>query len=210
MLITFEGLDFSGKTTQANLLLARLRGRGEVVHFIREPGGTPVSERVRTLLLDRSTPDIHPIAELFLFSASRIQLVNEVILPAIRRGETIVCDRYHDSTTAYQGYGRGISLEAVRTINRLATEGIDPDVTLLIDIPLDEIERRRTAAGLPADRMESGGRSFYERVRAGYLELARSEPARILRLDGVAPVEEISRRIWGIVEPRLLPPGRHP
>jgi dTMP kinase len=203
MLITFEGLDFSGKTTQANLLLATLRGRGEVVHFIREPGGTPISERVRELLLDRSFPEMDHTAELFLFSASRIQLVSEVILPALRRNEVVLCDRYHDSTTAYQGYGRGVSLEAIRGINRLATSGVDPDLTLLIDIPVEEIERRKTAAGLTFDRMESGGRAFYERVREGYLALARTEQHRIVCLDGRAPVEEIAQRIRQHVEPRL-------
>ncbi len=196
MFVTFEGLDFSGKTTQANRLISRLKAQGKVVQFIREPGGTFISERVREILLDKRYLEMSGTAELFLFSASRTQLVHEVILPALKRGETVICDRYHDSTTAYQGYGRGIDLKAVRQINVLATAGLDPDLTLLIDISVDEIERRKTAAGLSFDRMESAGRLFYERVRAGYLEIARAEPRRFVRVDGMAPPDRVEEEVW--------------
>lgn len=203
MFITFEGLDFSGKTTQAKRLIERLRAAGQTVQFIREPGGTRISERIRTLLLDKDFPEMSETAELFLFSASRTQLVREVILPALRRGETVVCDRYHDSTTAYQGYGRGLDREAVHLINRFATLGVNPDITILIDIPIDEIERRKKAAGLAFDRMESSGREFYERVRNGYHELAGKEK-RFVLVNGVQHVDDVERELWNAVQQQCL------
>jgi dTMP kinase len=203
MFITFEGLDFCGKTTQAKLLAERLRGLGRVVQSIREPGGTRISESVREILLDRNRRELSPLAELFLFSASRTQLVLEVIVPARRRGEIVICDRYYDSTTAYQGYGRGLDLEAVRMINRIATVGMDPDVTILVEVSVEEIERRKSAAGMTFDRMESSGREFYQRVKDGYIDIAEKERARFVRVDGMAPIETVERTIWHSVEERL-------
>jgi dTMP kinase len=202
MFITFEGLDFSGKSTQATLLVERLKKANQVVHFLREPGGTKISERIRDILLDKTHVEMTEAAELLLFSASRTQLVAEVIVPALQRGEVVVCDRYYDSTTAYQGYGRGFNLEAVHHINKIATAGTDPDLTILVDIPVDEIERRKAAAGMAFDRMESAGRDFYERVRKGYMEIARSEPDRFVRIDGLAPIKDVSAQIWQAVEQR--------
>ena len=202
MFITFEGLDFSGKSTQANLLVERLKKAKHVVHFLREPGGTKISERIREILLDRSHLEMTEAAELLLFSASRTQLVAEVIVPALQRGEIVVCDRYYDSTTAYQGYGRGFNLEAVRHINKIATAGTDPDLTILVDIPVDEIERRKAAAGMTFDRMESAGREFYERVRKGYLDIARNEPDRLVLVDGLASIDAVKTQVWQAVERR--------
>lgn len=202
MFITFEGLDFSGKSTQANLLVERLKKAKHVVHFLREPGGTKISERVREILLDRSHLEMTEAAELLLFSASRTQLVAEVIVPALQRGEIVVCDRYYDSTTAYQGYGRGFNLEAVRHINKIATAGTDPDLTILVDIPVEEIERRKAAAGMTFDRMESAGREFYERVRKGYLDMARNEPDRLVLVDGLASIDAVKTQVWQAVERR--------
>jgi dTMP kinase len=203
MFITFEGLDFSGKTTQARLLIETLRNAGHTVLFLREPGGTRISERVREILLDRSNAEMADITELLLFSASRAQLVHEVIRPALGRGEVVVCDRYYDSTTAYQGYGRGGDLEAIRHINRIATGGLPPDLTLFIDIDLDEIQRRKTAAGLSFDRMESSGRVFYERVRKGFHELAAAESGRVVTLNGMAPVDRVAQDVRTTVAPYL-------
>lgn len=200
MFITFEGLDFSGKSTQATILVERLRKTHSVVHFLREPGGTAISERIRDILLDKKNLEMTDAAELLLFSAARAQLVKEVIVPALQRGEVVVCDRYYDSTTAYQGYGRGIDRDTVRSINRLATGGTDPDMTFLVDIPVEEIEKRKHRAGLSLDRMESSGRDFYERVRNGYLETAENEAHRFVVLDGMRDVDEIARDIWKIVE----------
>lgn len=202
MFITFEGLDFSGKSTQASLLTDKLKQHQVVVHFIREPGGTPISERIRTLLLDKHHREMTEIAEMLLFSASRAQLVAQVIRPALMRGEVVVCDRYCDSTTAYQGYGRGIDLDAIATINRLATAGTMPDLTFLVDIPIEEIERRKKKAGIAFDRMESSGREFYERVRRGYRALAAAEPQRWVCLDGLRPIAELEEAIWMAVQQR--------
>ena len=210
MFVTFEGLDFSGKTTQAQRLVNRLKAcppNGETalrtVHFIREPGGTLISERLRDILLDRKHLEMCNLTELMLFSASRAQLVFQVIAPALERGEDVICDRYHDSTTAYQGYGRGLNINDVRRINAIATNGVDPELTILVDITVDEIERRKVAAGLVFDRMESSGRAFYEKVRQGYLDLARNEPDRFVRINGMTSVEQVEAEIWRAVTVRM-------
>jgi dTMP kinase len=204
MFITFEGLDFSGKTTQAELLVSKLRehplpGARTVrpVCFVREPGGTRISERLRDILLDRKNLELNDIAELMLFSASRAQLVAEVIRPALLRGEIVIGDRFYDSTTAYQGYGRGLDLTSVHQINAIATSGLVPDRTIVVDIPLEEIARRKALAGLAFDRMESSGRVFYERVRNGYLDLVRLEPRRFVCVDGTASISRVEEDIWG-------------
>jgi dTMP kinase len=209
MFLTFEGVDCSGKTTQAAMLVEALRARsGTIVHFIREPGGTAISERLREILLDRSNLELAELTELFLFSASRAQLVAQVILPALARGEIVVCDRFHDSTTAYQGYGRGLDLDAVRSINAVATAGTDPDLTMLVDITVGEIEARKKASGGAPDRMENAGREFYERVRKGYLAIAREQPERFVVIDGMRNVDDIARDIRRAVEERLEQPQR--
>ncbi|MDL1893641.1 dTMP kinase [Sphingobacteriales bacterium CHB3] len=200
MFISFEGLDFSGKSTQAKLLVEQLRQQRHTVHFIREPGGTVISEKIRDILLDKNHLEMSDAAEILLFSASRSQLVQQVIAPALQRGDVVVCDRYCDSTTAYQGYGRGLGLEDVQTINRFATGGTMPDLTILVDIPIEEIERRKTKAGLTFDRMESAGRAFYERVRQGYHQLAADDPGRWFRVDGMLSIETIQKEIRKAVE----------
>ena len=200
MFITFEGLDFSGKSTQATILVEQLKKTRAIVHFLREPGGTKISERIRDILLDKKNLEMTEAAELFLFSAARAQLVMEVIVPALQRGEIVICDRYYDSTTAYQGHGRGINLEAVKNINRLATGGIDPDITVFVDIPVEEIEQRKKKAGMMFDRMESSGKTFYDRVRKGYHELAATESHRVVVVDGTLSIEEISSKVWKVVE----------
>ncbi len=207
MFITFEGLDFCGKTTQANLLEARLRGHPlpgqdavRPVRFLREPGGTRISERLREILLDRRNLELSETTELMLFAASRAQLVTEVIRPALRAGETVICDRYADSTTVYQGYGRGLDLQAIGHINRLVTDGLVPDITIVVDVDLDEIERRRREAGLASDRMESSGRAFFERVRNGYLELSHKEPDRVVRVNGMESISAVEAAIWQVLQ----------
>ncbi len=203
MFLTFEGVDCSGKTTQAAILVDALRAAGGTrVHVIREPGGTAISERLREILLDRSNLELSDLTELFLFSASRAQLVRDIILPALGRGEIVVCDRFYDSTTAYQGYGRGLDLEAVRMINSVATGGTDPDLTVLVDISVGEIQARKAASGKGTDRMESAGREFYERVRGGYLAIARGNPERFVVIDGMRSVEDIARDVRRAVEER--------
>jgi dTMP kinase len=203
MLVTFEGIDSSGKSTQARILVERLRSASSCpVHFIREPGGTAVSERVRSILLDTSLTELREVSELFLFAASRAQLVREVILPALRRGEYVVCDRFADSTVAYQGYGRGVDLRTIDTINALATDQTEPDLTVLVDISVDESVARMERAGQRPDRMEQSGKDFYERVRAGYLTLARERPDRVLVVDGTRDVKAIANEIEATVRER--------
>jgi len=203
MFITFEGLDYSGKTTQAALLVKRLQQLGREVLLLREPGGTEISEKIRTILLDNRNREMSLKAELFLFSAARTQLVSQVIRPALQRGTIVICDRFHDSTTAYQGYGRGLNLADVHRINAIATDGTIPDVTLFIDIVPDEIIRRRSLAGQSADRMESSGRQFYEKVRQGFLSLAQFESGRFVVIDGMDSVEIIHGHIWNAIQQRL-------
>ena len=204
MLITFEGIDYSGKSTQAKLLVSRLEKHGKEVVFLREPGGTSISEKIRNILLDKKHLELKQITELFLFSAARTQLVNEVILPALQAGKVVVCDRFYDSTTAYQGYGRGINLDDIQAINRIATSGTKPHVTFFIDIEIDEIFKRQIAAGLSADRMESSGRDFFERVRNGYWKLAEMESGRFIVVSGKLQIDEIHREIWDIVKKQII------
>ncbi len=212
MLITFEGLDCSGKTTQAKLLAESLEkmyesGEGPAVLFIREPGGTELSEKIRFILLDVRNSGMSDATELFLFSAARAQLVREVIKPALQRGEIVICDRFYDSTTAYQGWGRGIDLEGVKKINTIATAGLVPDLTFYLDIDLDELQKRislvrprqMSMTSEKEDRMESSGKEFFNRVRRGYLELARAESHRFVVLDGKEAVSVLQEKIWNEV-----------
>ncbi len=202
MFITFEGIDLCGKTTQAEILIQRLKNSGFDVVFIREPGGTKISELIRNILLDPQNKEMEPITELFLFSASRAQLVREVIIPSLNSGKIVVCDRFYDSTVAYQGYGRGIEIEKIKVINELASGGLVPDLTFLIDIPVDEIHRRRKEKYGDFDRMENSGDEFYERVRRGYLEIAQTSD-RFVVIDGKDKIDEISAQIWEIVSKKL-------
>ncbi|MBI4546355.1 MAG: dTMP kinase [Ignavibacteriae bacterium] len=204
MFISLEGIDYSGKTTQANLLVDRLKELGKDVVLIREPGGTAVSEKIREILLDRKHLEISQRAELLLFSAARTQVVSEVIQPALQKGRIVICDRFVDSTTAYQGYGRGLDLSEVKTINRIATFGITPDLSFLVDVEVQEISRRQQLAGLTSDRMELGGNDFYSKVRNGYLAIAKEEPRRFVVINGMQSSDEIHKEIYNIVQQRLL------
>lgn len=203
MFITFEGLDSSGKSTQAKLLVDYLKQEGKDVVVLREPGGTAISEKIRDLLLDKQHLEIGQKAELLLFSAARTQLVDQVIRPALLAGKIVVCDRFYDSTTAYQGYGRGLDLGEVRTINTIATSGTTPDLTLFVDVDLEELARRRRNAGVVPDRMESSGKSFYEKVLHGYRNIAAAEPQRVVIINGMRPVDEIQQEIRSIIQQRL-------
>ena len=203
MFISFEGLDSSGKSTQVKLLEDRLKKMAYPCILLREPGGTAISEQVRDILLDRVNTSMSMKAELFLFCAARTQLVTEIILPALRRGEMVICDRFHDSTTAYQGYGRGLDLNEIEQIHVITTGGTFPDLTLLIDVDMDELVRRRVAAGLSADRMESAGRTFFDNVRRGYLAIAAREPKRVVLIDGMQDAGLIHEQIWDEISTRL-------
>ncbi|HEX2044221.1 MAG TPA: dTMP kinase [Gaiellaceae bacterium] len=192
MFVTFEGVDGSGKTTQARLLADQLRSEGREVEHLREPGGTALGERVRDLLLGGAA--MAPWAEAALFAAARAQLVDEVIRPALARGADIVCDRYLDSSLAYQGLARGLGVERVLQLNLLATGGLLPDRTFLILVPLEEALARRDDE---PDRIEREGRDFLEQVDRAYRELARVFPQRVLVVDGTLNPEDMARLIRG-------------
>ncbi len=201
--MTFEGIDFSGKTTQAEKLVARLQHQGAEVVFLREPGGTAISEAIRRILLDTRHAEMHPRTELFLYSAARAQMVEQVIRPALKAGKIVICDRYYDSTTAYQGYGRGLDLHMIQTLNEVATNRLKPDLTILIDIPLEIAIKRHRKNGDQKDRLEKEEWAFHHRVRQGYLELAGKEPGRFLLIDGNRPAQQIHEEIWQRVAERF-------
>lgn len=191
--ISFEGGEGSGKSTQIALLAERLRTAGADVVSVREPGGTLVGDRVRDLLLDPAHTGLDPRAELLLYEASRAALVAEVIRPALDRGSLVLCDRFFDSTTAYQGAGRGLDAEMVHALNAYAAADAIPDVTLLLDIdPVIGLER---ATGEGADRLEAEDVAFHERVRQGFLALAAAEPARFVVIAADAAPAVIAERI---------------
>ena len=195
MFITFEGIDFCGKSTQVELLKNYLIEKNIKVEIIREPGGTNISEKVRSILLDKKNGNMFMETEFLLFSASRAQLVREKIRPYLEKGFYVISDRFHDSSLAYQGYGRGISIEAVSNVNSLAIGSTIPDITFFIDIPVEEAEKRKTGKTVTdLDRIEISEMNFYESVRNGYLDLSKKEK-RFRLIDGRKSIEEIHKNI---------------
>jgi len=202
LFITLEGVEGCGKTTQARILAERLRPQYEVVQT-REPGGTAVTTNIRQLLADPSS-QLDPQAELLLFLADRAQHVATVVRPALERGAIVICDRYSDSTVAYQGYGRGHDLDWLRALNDWASHRTVPDLTLWIDCDVRVgVERAAKQTGGPGDRFESEPMAFHDRVRSGFAALREQEPQRIVRVDGNASIEEIAAAIERTVLQRL-------
>lgn len=197
-LISLEGGERSGKSTQVQRLTAHLRRRGWPVALTREPGGTPLGERLREVLLDPGLGEIDPVAEMILFAASRAEVVARVIRPALDRGEVVVCDRYVDSSRAYQGFGLGVDLAAIDAVNEAGTAGLRPDLTLLFDVAPAVAATRAGTAG--PDRIERRPPGFHERVRQGYLELARRDPERFVVLDAHLAPEALTRRVVAVVD----------
>lgn len=202
VLITLEGGEGSGKSVQAEALACRMEARELTVVRTREPGGTPLGERLRAILLELSTP-LDAMTETLLFAAARAELVAEVVSPALARDEIVICDRFGDSTMAYQGYGRGVELAAIERLNEIATHGLRPDLTVLLDLPVEEGLARTGEAGR-SDRFGSEDVSFHERVRAGYRAIAAEAPARWLIVDATEPVGMVTEAIWRRVEPLLV------
>lgn len=210
MLITFEGIDGAGKSTQIKKLVKHLASLGIDAVTLREPGGTAVAEKIRHILLE-SRHEITPVGELLLFSASRAELVQEVILPALSSGKTVILDRFFDSTTAYQGYGRGIDLTILQSIISVSTCGIVPDITFYLDIlPEDAMTRKFREKSLPLefegdepDRIERSGIEFYRNVRKGYFETIRLNENRFVCLNALESPEEIHNRITEILKQRF-------
>jgi dTMP kinase len=208
LFITFEGTEGSGKSTQIALVAQRVQEKGRRVRVLREPGGTPIGEEIRhTLQHSASNYAMTPEAELLLINASRAQLVREIIRPALEVGEVVLCDRFYDSTTAYQGYGRGLDLALVDWVINLAVGPTRPHLTLLLHIPLETSEVRRSHRQVktpgPRDRMEQSDRQFFERVEQGFLAIAANEPARVRTVDATASPETVQEAIWRLVSPLL-------
>lgn len=207
--ITFEGGDGSGKTTQLKALESHLRARGRSCLSTREPGGTSLGELIRQVLLEVGKQPITSPTELFLYLADRAQHIHEVIIPALEQGKIVLCDRHTDSTLAYQGYGRGIDLGLLRSLNHIASQGIKPDLTLLFDCPVEiglsrtAQRQSQTASGRNEDRFEREKIEFHERVRAGFLELARAEPDRFRIIDAARSAEEVGQEIKNIIDGEL-------
>jgi len=203
LFVTLEGPEGSGKSTQLPLLVSWLSSLGYTVLHTREPGGTCISERIRDLVHDPAHTEMNPRAEILLYSASRAQLVAEVVRPALAAGQIVICDRYFDSTYAYQGYGRGLSLEALRYITNFATEGLKPDVTLYLDIDPEVGLQRRLKGGDEMNRLDCEALAFHRRVRAGYMDLASAEPERWVCIDADAAVAIVQEKLRAALVPKL-------
>ena len=202
MFITFEGIDYSGKSTQAKLLHEYLQSQGIKSMLVREPGGTKISEKIREILLNREHLEMLPLTEFFLFSASRSQLVNEVIKPNLKRGIVVICDRYYDSSSAYQGYGGKLDVKKIFSINDFAASGLKPDLTFFIDIPPKKAFARAVEKHT-FDRIENKQISFYNRVRKGFKDIAIKNKKRFVVINGMNPVEEIHSKIVKIIQHRV-------
>ncbi len=213
LFISFEGTEGCGKSTQINLLTHRLQEHGRRVKLLREPGGTPIGEEIRhTLKHSSANHAMTAEAELLLMNASRAQLVREVIRPSLAGGEIVLCDRFFDSTTAYQGYGRGLDLKLVKSVVDFAVGETRPTLTLLLHVPSEvsaaRLASRQSTLPFMRDRIEEADRSFFERVAAGYREIAKAEPRRIKLIEAADSVEAVTAAIWRLVEPLLKPAPR--
>ena len=213
LFITFEGTEGCGKSTQITLLAERLRALGQRVRTLREPGGTLIGEEIRhTLKHSEHNHAMTAETELLLMNASRAQIVREVIRPALAAGEMVLCDRFYDSTMAYQGYGRELDLEKVKSVIDFAVGGTKPDLTLFLHVPAEvsaeRLRSRQSTLGFVRDRIEEADRKFFERVAHGYGVVAAAEPQRVKFVNGAQPVEVVCATIWDIVHPHLPKVGR--
>ena len=205
--ITFEGGEGCGKSTQIRLLAERLRAAGKEVLLTREPGGTELAEKIRALVREESADPPNSRAETLLFLASRAQVVENVIRPALAAGTWVLCDRFADSTFAYQGFGRGLDLDEIKRINSFATGGLVPDRTVLLDVSPEVSEKRmrarEAATNTDADRMEKAGDGFHARLKKGFLELAAAEPERFAVISADGSVDEVGEAVWNSLQPML-------
>ena len=203
VLITFEGIDYSGKSLQCRLLFERLQALQRDVLHLRDPGATRISEKIRAILLDRVHLEMAPTTELLLYEAARAQMVEEVIKPALAAGTIVLCDRLYDSTTAYQGFARGLDLTMVEQANRIGACGVVPNKTFLLDVDPAVAWQRKQQRGSESDRIEQEGLAFQRQVRAGYLKVAEMEPDRLTVIDGARDIATIAADIWQQVRPLL-------
>lgn len=199
MFISFEGIEGTGKTTQARLLADHLTAAGHAVVLTEEPGGTSISLKIREVLLNVEHGEMHALTELLLYNASRSQHIHERILPSLEGGRYVITDRFSDSTIAYQGYGRGMDIEIIKTIDKIVTGGLKPDLTILLDIDAETGLRRNRGAN-KVDRFELEDINFHNSVRRGYLEIARREPERIRVIDASGDVEDVRKRVLTVLK----------
>jgi len=209
MFITLEGPDGSGKTTQAHLLVAWLRDHGLPVVQTREPGGSDIGDQIRDVLHDSANLRMMARTEFLLYSASRAQHVEELIMPALGAGKIVVSDRFADSSLAYQGYGRGLDLEMIDVVTAFATQGVKPDLTVYFDIAAGEGLQRRLLSGEAWNRMDAEALAFHQRVRNGYMELAAAEPERWEVIAANRPMEDVTQDVRAVVEAHLRADGRY-
>ncbi len=202
--ISFEGLDYSGKSTQIKLLTDYLEGQGQRVYAMREPGGTAISEKIREILLDKNNMNMTDRCEIFLYSAARVQLVQERIIPLLDKGYFVIADRYVDSTTAYQGYGRQLDLNMVQSINQAATFGLLPGKTFYLRLLPEQVYLRSPQSGRDLDRLEAAGLEFYRRVFQGYEKIVENNPQRFVVIDANLSIEQIHQRIVEVVKKTAL------
>ena len=198
--ISFEGIDFSGKSTQIRLLIKKLNSVGINPIFFREPGGTKISEMVRDILLSKKHSEMIDQTEILLYEAARAQLVHEKILPMLKSDKYIIADRFYDSTTAYQGFGRNIDFDVVQVLNNFATSNLKPYKTFFIDISSQLAQKRSQKNKDGLDRLESSGITFFQKIRDGFLKLCEMEPERFILIDGEKSIEGISEKIWTTVK----------
>lgn len=184
LFVSFEGIEGCGKTTQARRLAGWLKARGYRVLVTREPGGPPIAEKIRRVLLDSRNHHMSPLTELLLLQASRAQHLEQVIIPALKSGKVVICDRFADSSTAYQGYGRGMDLEMVNRLNQIAVDGFWPKLTLVFDLPVEQGFARAAGRKRAFDRMEKQEKTFHQKVRKGFQAIAKADPGRVKLLDG--------------------------
>ena len=201
MCITFEGIEGCGKSTQAKLLCQWLIDRGKEVVLTREPGGTPAAEELREFILKEREEAFPPFSELALYIAARGFHVENLIKPSLKEGAVVICDRFSDSTLAYQGYGRGLDIELIKRMDREATGGLRPDITFLLDLPVEKAFERIKAK--KKDRLELEDLNFHRRVREGFLEIAKEEKERVVLIDGDRPIEEVFSQILKVLKERF-------
>lgn len=206
--ITFEGIDFCGKTTQARRLISYLRRNGYNVLLVREPGGDGIAERIRRILLSKKNSEMTALTELLLYEAARSQLTERMILPALKEGKAVICDRYSDSSLAYQGYGRGLNKKMIKDLNHISTFVLLPDLTILLDVPVKTSFKRRKKEKREKDRLEKEKFEFHQRIREGFLSIARQNRKRIKVVDGTENIDKTWQKVRKVVDSFLSKSNR--